>query len=177
MWTDLIGMTGAPNFTRFILVCGIGGPPGDHCKTTGKHRPTLVDSCRKEVPTQRTSGCSCCTWVVNNNIEKFIIKCHGRHGSHYVFGWLSLIVLWPGYTAHYPRCPWRIFRSNQSSAHCEYFFVFRDLIWILSMPTFNMALVGCGTPCLLGSLGVREVVGSRPDRGNSKEFFILPANW
>ena len=31
--------------------------------------------------------------------------------------------------------------------------------------------VGCGTPCLLGSLGVREVVGSRPGRGNSKESF------
>ena len=31
--------------------------------------------------------------------------------------------------------------------------------------------VGCGTPCLLGSLGVREVVGSRPSRGNSKESF------
>ena len=29
--------------------------------------------------------------------------------------------------------------------------------------------VGCGTPCLLGSLGVREVVGSRLGRGNSKE--------
>ena len=29
--------------------------------------------------------------------------------------------------------------------------------------------VGCGTPCLLGSLGVREVMGSRPDRGNSEE--------
>ena len=29
--------------------------------------------------------------------------------------------------------------------------------------------VGCGTPCLLWSLGVREVVGSRPGRGNSKE--------
>ena len=29
--------------------------------------------------------------------------------------------------------------------------------------------VGCGTPCLLGSLGVREVVGLRPGRGNSKE--------
>ena len=26
--------------------------------------------------------------------------------------------------------------------------------------------VGCGTPCLLWSLGVREVVGSRPGRGN-----------
>ena len=26
-------------------------------------------------------------------------------------------------------------------------------------------LVGCGTPCQLGSLGVREVVGSRPARG------------
>ena len=25
--------------------------------------------------------------------------------------------------------------------------------------------------CLLGSLGVREVVGSRPGRGNSKESF------
>ena len=31
--------------------------------------------------------------------------------------------------------------------------------------------VGCGTSCLLWSLGVREVVGSRPDRGNSKESF------
>ena len=31
--------------------------------------------------------------------------------------------------------------------------------------------VGCGTPCLLWSLGVREVVGSRPDRGDSKESF------
>ena len=29
--------------------------------------------------------------------------------------------------------------------------------------------VGCGTPCLLWSLGVREVVGSRLGRGNSKE--------
>ena len=29
--------------------------------------------------------------------------------------------------------------------------------------------VGCGTPCLLWSLGVREVEGSRPGRGNSKE--------
>ena len=32
--------------------------------------------------------------------------------------------------------------------------------------------VGCGTPCLLGSLGVQEVVGSRPGRGNSKESFF-----
>ena len=31
--------------------------------------------------------------------------------------------------------------------------------------------VGCGTPCLLWSLGVREVGGSRPGRGNSKESF------
>ena len=31
--------------------------------------------------------------------------------------------------------------------------------------------VGCGTPCLLGSLGVQEVVGSRPTRRNSKESF------
>ena len=31
--------------------------------------------------------------------------------------------------------------------------------------------VGCGTSCLLWSLGVREVVGSRPGRGNSKESF------
>ena len=31
--------------------------------------------------------------------------------------------------------------------------------------------VGCGTPCLLWSLGVREVVGSRPGRGNSMESF------
>ena len=29
--------------------------------------------------------------------------------------------------------------------------------------------VGRGTPCLLWSLGVREVVGSPPGRGNSKE--------
>ena len=32
-------------------------------------------------------------------------------------------------------------------------------------------LVGCGTPCLLGSLGVWEVVGLRPGLGNSKESF------
>ena len=31
--------------------------------------------------------------------------------------------------------------------------------------------VGCGIPWLLWSLGVREVVGSRPGRGNSKESF------
>ena len=31
--------------------------------------------------------------------------------------------------------------------------------------------VGCGIPCLLGSLGVREVVGSRPGRDNGKESF------
>ena len=31
--------------------------------------------------------------------------------------------------------------------------------------------VGCGTSCLLWSLGVQEVVGSRPGRGNSKESF------
>ena len=31
--------------------------------------------------------------------------------------------------------------------------------------------VGCGTPCLLWSLVVREVVGSRPRRGNSKKSF------
>ena len=31
--------------------------------------------------------------------------------------------------------------------------------------------VVCGTPCLLWSLGVWEVVGSRPGRGNSKESF------
>ena len=29
--------------------------------------------------------------------------------------------------------------------------------------------VGCGTHCLLWSMGVREVVGSRLGRGNSKE--------
>ena len=31
--------------------------------------------------------------------------------------------------------------------------------------------IGCGIPCLLGRLGVREVVGSRPGRGYSKESF------
>ena len=31
--------------------------------------------------------------------------------------------------------------------------------------------VGRGTPYLLWSLGMREVVGSRPGRGNSKESF------
>ena len=31
--------------------------------------------------------------------------------------------------------------------------------------------VGRGAPCLLGSLGVREVVGSRPGRANNKESF------
>ena len=29
----------------------------------------------------------------------------------------------------------------------------------------------CGTPCLLWSLGVREVVSLRPGRGNSKKSF------
>ena len=33
--------------------------------------------------------------------------------------------------------------------------------------------VGCGTPGLLRSLGVREVVGSRPGRGNSKESKLV----
>ena len=31
--------------------------------------------------------------------------------------------------------------------------------------------VGCGTLCLVWSLDVREVVGSRPGRVNSKESF------
>ena len=31
--------------------------------------------------------------------------------------------------------------------------------------------VGCGTPCLLGSLVVWEVVGSRPGRGDNKVSF------
>ena len=31
--------------------------------------------------------------------------------------------------------------------------------------------VGCGTPCLLRSLGVRELVGSRPGTDNGKENF------
>ena len=31
--------------------------------------------------------------------------------------------------------------------------------------------VGCGTPCLLWSMGVREVVGLRPGRGNINESF------
>ena len=31
--------------------------------------------------------------------------------------------------------------------------------------------VGRGTPCLLWSLGVQEVVVSRPGRGNSKDSF------
>ena len=30
---------------------------------------------------------------------------------------------------------------------------------------------GCGTPCLLGSMGMREVRVSRPGRGNSREGF------
>ena len=34
--------------------------------------------------------------------------------------------------------------------------------------------VGCGTPGLLGSLGVREVVGSRPDGGNSIRTVFHP---
>ena len=33
--------------------------------------------------------------------------------------------------------------------------------------------VGCGTPCLLGSLVVREVVGSHTVRGNRKESFSI----
>ena len=37
---------------------------------------------------------------------------------------------------------------------------------------FTMAeQVGCGTPCLIWNLGVREVVDSGPGRGNSKESF------
>ena len=40
---------------------------------------------------------------------------------------------------------------------------------IVSLPMAER--VGCGTSCLLWSLGVREVVGSRPGRGNSKESF------
>ena len=31
--------------------------------------------------------------------------------------------------------------------------------------------VGCGTPCLLGSLGMREVVDSRSGRANSNGIF------
>ena len=46
-------------------------------------------------------------------------------------------------------------------------------VWIesasISLPMAER--VGCGTPCLLGNLGVREVVGSRPGQGNSKESF------
>ena len=45
-------------------------------------------------------------------------------------------------------------------------------IWSLFSEWRVMAeRVGCGTPCLLGSQGVREVVGSRPHWGNSKESF------
>ena len=40
-----------------------------------------------------------------------------------------------------------------------------------SPPPLMAEQVGCGTPCLLWSLGVQEVVGSRPGRGNSKESF------
>ena len=34
---------------------------------------------------------------------------------------------------------------------------------------FMVEQVGCGAPCLLWSMGVREVVDSRPGQGNSKE--------
>ena len=44
-----------------------------------------------------------------------------------------------------------------------------DLSKVFPLPLAER--VGCGTPCLLGSLGGREVVGSRPGRGNSKESF------
>ena len=41
-----------------------------------------------------------------------------------------------------------------------------------------LIITGCGTPCLLGNLGVQEVVGSGPGRGNSKECFLIQAgNW
>ena len=42
-------------------------------------------------------------------------------------------------------------------------------VWSNRLPMAER--VGCGTHCLLLSLGVREVVGSRPGRGNSKESF------
>ena len=56
---------------------------------------------------------------------------------------------------------------------CIYVCVLENKIQIISyqyrLPMAEQ--VGCGTPCLLWSLGVREVVGSRPGRGNSKESF------
>ena len=40
------------------------------------------------------------------------------------------------------------------------------------LPTSVLAeRVGCVTPCLLGILVVRDVVGSHPSRGNSTESF------
>ena len=41
--------------------------------------------------------------------------------------------------------------------------------WYYRLPMAER--VGCGTPYLLGSLGMWEVVGSRPGQGNSKESF------
>ena len=46
-----------------------------------------------------------------------------------------------------------------------------DLIMVKHIRLPMAERVWCGTPCLLWSLGVREVVGSRPGRGNSKESF------
>ena len=47
-------------------------------------------------------------------------------------------------------------------------------MWNLVVMSISLPMaeqVGCGTPCLLWNMGVREVVGSRPGRGNSKESF------
>ena len=50
---------------------------------------------------------------------------------------------------------------------------YKEYLILLTVIRLPMAeQVGCGTPCLLWSLGVREVVGSRPGRGNSKESFL-----
>ena len=50
--------------------------------------------------------------------------------------------------------------------------MYTDLGWPGDIHLLPMAeRVGRGTSCLLWSLGVREVVGSRPGRGNSKESF------
>ena len=53
-----------------------------------------------------------------------------------------------------------------------YWFNGRWFLQIVDRDRLPMAeRVGCGTPCLLGSLGVWEVVGSHPGRGSSEESF------
>ena len=86
------------------------------------------------------------------------------------------------HTHHYPQgVPPRGFDRQFSLASCPPFETFLDLLKCSGRSSPEVACwtsdhrlpmaeqVGCGTHCLLLSPGVREVVGSLPGRGNSKE--------